>query len=767
MPTMKSIDQLQTELMDITQALTHLLGTTTDLPGGVEANLDQWKQICSRSGQTFLDRRVRVAAIGAIKSGKSTLVNALLQADHLRRGAGVVTSIVTRIRKGEALKAHLFFKSWNTINNEIRQALVLFPGGSGGELDRAGFDLRRPAHRETLAQGLASLSTDQLIRTDVRDPNSVLLAAYLKGYPQAAPLIGDEESQQAYYGKQFSRHQGFVGDDALAVYLRDVQLDIPMETWDDLIEIADCQGSDSPNPHHLAMIQDYLVSAHLMIYVISSRTGLRQADMKFLTMLQKMGSMNNMLFVINCDLSEHEHLKDLERVVERIREELQPLTAEPQIYTFSALYHLFTTLGDELSVKDKARLAGWQTDTAMTAFVDVQREAFEERLQYKLKVEGFSVQALAHMGRLETVLGGFSQWLSLSGQLLNQGDQAARQLKESIREHQTRMRQSQPLLKSTLAGAVGEIKNDLRNRVDRFFDPHSGEAVKALMGVVRHPPVDLEDYAGELQAGKFSDALYHLLQAYRQSVDQAMAEGLNPAIVRFVREAEAHLVWMLEEISGPHAEMVRQAVRAYFQALEGEGAQLMTATPAEDVRVDLDALRRDLKLQLPTAQATLDYSLQIKGEAFVRLGVDRFVGWFRRFLRRDGKRAGGNFTDANPVIGKGHRALKAALRRMRKEMEASIHSHLMNHRENIKFQYLLKLADAAGDTLYHQLSDHYHMHLTDLAELDGQALGENPQRAILVERLGELESKSRSLGTRIKNHRIDLEALNRSFQNIN
>lgn len=762
MPTMKSTDQLQAELMDITQALTHLLGSTAELPGGVEANLDQWKQICSRSGQTFSDRRVRVAAIGAIKSGKSTLVNALLQADHLRRGAGVVTSIVTRVRKGEALKAHLFFKSWNTINNEIRQALVLFPDGSGGELDRAGFDLRRQAHREALAQGLASLSADQLVRADMRDPNSVLLAAYLKGYPLAAPLTGDEESQQAYYGKQFGRHQGFVGDDALAVYLRDVQLDIPMETWDDLVEIADCQGSDSPNPHHLAMIQDYLISAHLMIYVISSRTGLRQADMKFISMLQKMGSMNNTLFVINCDLSEHEHLEDLERVVERTREELQPLTADPQIYAFSALYRLFTALGSDLSAKDKARLDGWRTDTEMTAFVDAQREVFEKRLQYKLKVEGFSVQALAHIGRLETVLGGFGQWLSLSSQLLGQDDKAARQLKESIREHQTRMRQSQPLLKNTLAGAVGEIKNDLRIRVDRFFDPHSGEAVQALMGVVRHPPVDLEDYAGELQEGKFSDALYRLLQAYRQSVDQAMAEGLNPAIVRFVREAEAHLVWMLEEISGPHAEMVRQAVRAYFQALEGEGAQLVTVTPAEAVRVDLGALRRDLKLQLPTAQATLDYSLQIKSEAFVRLGVDRFVGWFRGLFRRDA-----NPADANPIIGKGQRALKAALGRMRKEMENSIRSHLINHRENIKFQYLLKLADAAGDVLYRQLSDHYHMHLTDLAELDDQTRGEDPQRAILVERLAELEGSTRSLSTRVKNHRADLEALNRSYQNVN
>ncbi|MCK7509209.1 MAG: dynamin family protein [Desulfobacterales bacterium] len=45
---------------------------------------------------------IRVAVVGAIKSGKSTFLNALLKGDFLKRGAGVVTSIVTRVRAGRA-----------------------------------------------------------------------------------------------------------------------------------------------------------------------------------------------------------------------------------------------------------------------------------------------------------------------------------------------------------------------------------------------------------------------------------------------------------------------------------------------------------------------------------------------------------------------------------------------------------------------------------------------------------------------------------------
>jgi len=62
--------------------------------------------------------------------------------DFLKRGAGVVTSIVTKIRKGDLMRAQLFFKSWDEINREIRQALALFP--ELNEIsDPALFDIRK------------------------------------------------------------------------------------------------------------------------------------------------------------------------------------------------------------------------------------------------------------------------------------------------------------------------------------------------------------------------------------------------------------------------------------------------------------------------------------------------------------------------------------------------------------------------------------------------------------------------------------------------
>ena len=124
---------------------------------------------------------------------------------------------------------------------------------------------------------------------DGLNANSVLLSSYLKGYDRIQSVISSDSAVLEFDADQFGRHRDYVAHDAMAVYLKDVQLDVSGDVLAGNIEMADCQGSDSPNPHHMAMIQDYLLKAHLIIYVISSRTGVRQADIRFLNMIKRMG----------------------------------------------------------------------------------------------------------------------------------------------------------------------------------------------------------------------------------------------------------------------------------------------------------------------------------------------------------------------------------------------------------------------------------------------------------------------------------------------
>ena len=156
-----------------------------------------------------------------------------------------------------------------------------------------------------------------------------------------------------YEGADFAGHMAFTGSDNLAVYVRDISLTIDAHRLDAGVEIADCQGSDSPNPLHMAMIQDYLARTHLIVYVISSRTGLRQADIRFLSMIKTMGIMDHILFVVNCDFSEHESLAELGRLTDKLAAELALLKPEPDIYVFSALFNLFKARAADLSAKDR------------------------------------------------------------------------------------------------------------------------------------------------------------------------------------------------------------------------------------------------------------------------------------------------------------------------------------------------------------------------------------------------------------------------------
>jgi GTPase SAR1 family protein len=301
----KTSDGLKKGLLDINESLTAALSGLRERQDIDDSRFDDWHRTCGIVRQQIEEELVRVAVIGPIKSGKSTFVNSLFGGDYLKRGAGIITSIITRIRSGKKLKAILFFKSWNEVNTDIEQALDLLPTWEK-RADEEVFDIRKENDRHSLVQAMDSLGDDTLIADGTRDATTVLLSLYLKGYDSVSTIISGDSTTAKLSGKRFAEHRSYVGEDALAVYLKDIELEISGGSIDRSVEIADCQGSDSPNPLHLAMIQDYLIRTHFIVYVISSRTGLRQADIRFLLMIKKMRMLQHMLFVVNVDISEHD-----------------------------------------------------------------------------------------------------------------------------------------------------------------------------------------------------------------------------------------------------------------------------------------------------------------------------------------------------------------------------------------------------------------------------------------------------------------------------
>lgn len=742
---MDQFQKTREEIISVNEKTLNLLIQAETILGRTASSFDQWKQICANINQNLMDHVVRIAVVGAIKSGKSTLVNALLQDDYLKRGAGVVTSIVTRIRQGTKLQARLYFKSWDEVNTEIEQALVLFPSDEWLNQDR-NFDIRRSKDRMALADALNALDAGLRVAQDGLNANGVLLSSYLKGYDRVEAYVGPEGTTAEFDQKRFGEHRTFVGDDTLAVYLKDIQLSITDGDLGSNIEIADCQGSDSPNPLHMAMIQDYLLKAHLIIYVISSRTGLRQADIRFLSIIKQMGISDNILFVCNCDINEHESLSDLQALVQKINDELALMLPKSQMFVFSALYHLFKDRMVDLPPRDKAQLTQWEkaVDLAKLSADEILR--LKRELTRKLTRERSALLLQNQLERLDIISSGLHHWVELSRDLLRRDAKDVHSMTERVLSHQGYIQQVQSMVRSTLDGGMQTISAELKNKVDSFFDQHSGPLLQIVLGFVRNYLIDLNRYREYLNNSGFTQALYLVFQDFKQAVDTQMAEKINPEIMRFISRLEFRLKDHFNKVAEPYEAMVRDATEQYQQAL---GQFDLTRIPGQwafNTTPDLDGIKQAEGLSLPPAAATMRYSANVKTEAILRLGFYSLVRVVRKLLKKQSEDKNAEELEA----------LKYSIRRMKRETERSIIAHFRDYQENIKFQYILRLVDAARSRLFEGLTEHFSTYLADLQELITTMGGKRNDKQIVEAELGSIQLTLENLHGQIEKMRQDL-----------
>lgn len=742
---METYTSLKAELLAINQDVYALFSNAKSIPGMTGHTFNDWEKTSSGINKQIAEEIIRIAVVGAIKSGKSTVINALFKGDYLKRGAGVVTSIVTRVRSGKRLKAKLFFKSWDDVNSDMQQAMVLLPVlNRHWENDR--FDIRRKKERMDLQQALSALSSEHLISKGARTASSVLLSSYLKGYENVKEIISSDYVTRQYNDDGFAKHRDFVGEDALAAYLRDIQLEINFEGIDGNIEIADCQGSDSPNPLHITMIQDCLLLTHLIIYVVSSRTGIREADIKFLSMIKKMGIMDNILFVVNCDFSEHESLDGVNALIDKIKEELSLIKPDPEIYAFSALYNLFKAQHGRLSPKDRMRLEQWEQEKALTDFSGRETERFEWSFDQKLTRERYSLLLKNHLERLDVISTGIDYWILINQKILSKDATSAGEIIAKVKHHQDSMNQMKSMIKNTLDGAVQKIEKKLKDDIDGFFDIRYGKIIKNIIEFVRDYRVPYHDHEKNLNAAGFSNTLYLIFQEFKYALDSFMAESVNPEVIRFIRQEETRIREHLDAIAGPYELMVQDALVEYSKLMESFGIECIQTKQKKIELPDMDAIKGMIGLSLPPVVAALSYSAKIKTEAVVRLGFYAVVKVFKKIIKRPIQH------NEEELL-----ALKGSVLRLKRETERSISFLFKDYRENIKFQYIFKLVAAVSKNLYEALLDRFQAYVTDLSNVVQLVSSKKVDKHQTFELLKEMELASREINQRINAFREKIE----------
>ena len=79
---------------------------------------------------------------------------------------------------------------------------------------------------------------------------------------------------------------------------------------------------------------------------------------------------------------------------------------------------------------------------------------------------------------------------------------------------------------------------------------------------------------------------------------------------------------------------------------------------------------------------------------------------------------------------------------MKRETERSVLAHLKDYKENIKFQYMYKLADAMSEHLYKGLLESFDAYFTDISNMVALIREERIDKATALEELKKIETNA-------------------------
>ena len=561
-----------------------------------DKSLAENRQLCSKIPCLINEGMLRVAVVGVIKSGKSTFINAISGKELVQRGAGVVTSITTRIRKGKKNRSVIHLKSWDDINREIEGCLDMFPGK--GE-NAPPFDIRRTQDRQQLRRIFDTLVSDFPVTSQGLRPEALLIRNALDGYRHCVDVIGSDEQTLSFDTKNFNSHKQFTSDPAKAFFVKDVCLEVYGKTIDSNVEIADCQGADSTDPAVLGKIFSYLESANLIVYCISSRTGLRQSDMAFLKRIKRRGLMENILFVFNCDLSEHEDLTNLKITRDKTVAELKLLVPDVRIFSFSALYQLFEALGKAASSKNRKRFELWQEDRQMAGFCTKEYARFLDGFNLLFESSRFNLFYANHIERLKIVMGMLDEKTQLLFNVFSAGLMDQEKARKRLCDLEGNARRLRVIVDNSVTGAVSALRREIEANLRHAFVKDSENINKIVTQFIRETKIDSQPYRADVKENGFKQILYMMFQDFKRQLDLFIIEQVTPQLKQLVRNQEERIVSYFKSLLDSYR--IDYVIMDAARDREDDCLSIEMIKEEEEYSraADLDGIKKILGLHLP------------------------------------------------------------------------------------------------------------------------------------------------------------------------
>ena len=660
-----------------------------------------WLKVLSQVRAHLAEDCLRLAVVGTVKSGKSTLTNALVGQDLLRRGAGILTAMITRVQPGASAKAVLRFKDWAEIAEEIHRALSLFPGGAVASLSGP-FDLQRAGDRRLLAQDLAEGEKTDLWVGSSLNQEWLLLKSYLDGFDQIAGFI--DKGPLVLEGDELARHGDLVTREATAVYLKDVLLTVPIPWLPDGVELGDCQGSDSPIPQHLAQVLAYLLRSDRVLYVISSRVGLRQGDFQFITEIKRMGLLSHTWFLLNLDLAELRGLEEVEALRNRLRRELAPLAVDSPVFAFSALEVLLRRRrdrGETLASREKLLLDVWEANPEAAALSEHEVKRFSEELAAALTHLRQKRLAGGSLSQVQMVARGLREQMEMALGLTGKDLAVFQNLEERIRTRRQPLMATRQSLSQALEGAGERLKAALKKRVGHFLDTRSGQGAALFDFILEYEP-NWDEVVPSGDPEALRPALYRLFQDFQKALARFVSGEMTGRVLEFVRTQEEWLRQELLATAAPLFLSLQEALALYYQEIAAQGL------PASPPRLKVELPANPTELEVPMLSMAPEVDWRWSGEAWLLSGA----GWLRRaweaLKARLGRQA---VTDPR---GRTLKSLAWALRAIKDRLREEAKVGLVDFGERLKFRYFFPLVDGLAAALTAHLDDLLKSLLADL-----------------------------------------------------
>ncbi|MCD4722293.1 MAG: dynamin family protein [Desulfobacula sp.] len=691
----------------INETLT-ILQRVEQIPQMSDSSSKEYQAICRRIPDQIRAGRLKIAVVGVIKSGKSTFVNSLVGKELVKRGAGVITSITTRIQKGRKNQANLHFKSWDDINSQLQKALLLFPDDgrddSPGDRpdDRLGneiindFDIRREKDREYLKKVYQTLTCDFPVTKDGIRPQTLLIRHALYGFDICKDLVQADETVVRFESKDFDKHKAYTSDPNKAFYIKDVCINVFGKVMDPSIEIADCQGADSTDPASLAHVLTYLESSNLIIYCISSRTGLRHSDIVFLKQIKNLGLLDNILFINNCDLTEHENFNDLIKIETSIRDNLEFLEIQPKIFSVSSLYNLFLKLESKLIKKDLSRLKFWQEEKKMVQYCDLQTQKFNSFFNQVIDKNRYELLISNHLKRLGIIVGQLEQRADIFLDLLSSDkskEEKAIRILDDLHQNASRL---ETIVTNSIQGAVSGLKDEIESNIKDVFIQDQKAILKNAREYIQTACLDVEQYRSVAKESGFNQILYLIFQEFKRKLDLYVIEDVNPRLKRFVKAQEERITSYFQSLFDSYQIDLYQInlLKADHHSQLEDMSKLTQQQNDFIALVDIDNIKKILGLQLPTRIFEAEYTPRIKANIITGFCLQTLSQIFFSLSNRN------SVFSFSP-------ALKKAAVNIKKENQKIIKDQFEQYQLSLQANYFLPLIEAATRDFKEKISERF------------------------------------------------------------